>query len=391
MSFEYNRDVFVPESSTDHALELLEDINTILTELGITNLLKPVDSNALWILCLAVGEKLAKLDELLYQATQSLIISNCDDDQIDNLLPIAGTEYITGAYSRVEITVTATGDGTCTIPEGSQLQYTADIFFETTDLLEVPAGTSDTVMCQCTQRGAIDVLPEQLNSFVDNFANLSSVTNLLAAVPGRADETPNQARLRLLQGKIIENNIEGAIRALRALVGINYANIYFNYDPENDLELPGGVTVSPRYARIIIYGESELIADTYAARMIAPTEGTESQIFESLSGQEIEIFYDVATQQEIYVKVLIPIDITLTDSQESMIKDIILNLSFEVNIGQRITQAFIAGAFRDFVEVEIIGIQLSLDDITYGAYVDVDADKVPTFVAEDISFENYEE
>ena len=241
-----------------------------------------------------------------------------------------------------------------------------------------------------SQKGNITVGIGQLISFSGSYSNLDNVINLVASINGRADETITQSRSRIAQGKVIENNIDGATRALKSLVGVNDARIYFNYDPVNTMTLPGGKEVPPRYARIFIYGSSDLIGETFANRLIVPTpdlDDAESQIFTTLSDQDVEIFYNSAETQNPWVKIYVPDGISLSDSQEGMIKDIVLSLDSYVTIGQLITQKLIDEKFKDFVEVEIIGSKVSATDSAYGSYLQIDGDKMPQFIVEQITIE----
>jgi len=387
MSFSYNSSTWVPKSSIEHAIDILDNINTILLAKGVTPLLAALISNILWIFCLAVGAIRAVYDQLLYRAQNSLNIALCDDEQILNLLPIAGTSLIPGSYSMVTLTITASSIGTCVVPAGTRLAYIEGIIFETLTELTVSASATGTVEARATTIGSIEVPIGQLNSFIENITNLASVTNLSQAVVGRSLETFAQARIRINNGKVIDNNIDGLIRALRSLDGVTYANVFFNISDSVNLVLPGK-TVLPRNAYVIIYGSSDLIALTYFERMTAETDGAQVQTYTTLAGQVLTMEYDYATSQDVYVKVYIPSGITLTDAQKAQIKLLITNYQSSVIPGQVITSNLIDGLLSTYTETEISDTDVSLNGTDWEVRVETNVNRYPLFTDANIEFEN---
>lgn len=388
MSFSYNNETWTPKSSNEHAVDLLNNINTVLSSNGITNLLKALLTNAIWIVCLALGAVRASFDQILYRAQNSLNIEMCDDNQILNLLPIAGTELIEGSYSIVTISVTASSEGSCIVPAGSQLPYINGVLFETTEELTVLSEATGTVTAVCDTKGFIEVAVGQLNSFISNITNLQSVTNLAEALPGRSDETPSDAKKRLIDGKTIDNNVDGTIKALRTLAGVNSAQVFFNPSSTTNLILAGSITLLPRHAYIVILGASELIAQTYVERMTAETQGGETQIYTTLSDQDFEVNFDYATSQDAYIKIFIPHDLELTLSESNALKQVIISDQVNAFIGQVLTSKYINNLFKDFNSFEISGASVSLDGLSYSERATIDANKYPMFTAENIVIEN---
>ena len=131
MSFNYNGNTWTPITASDAANDLLTRINSFLALNSITNFLKPIISNVIWIFCLAVGQLRAIYDQLLYQAQNSLDIATCADSQITNLIPIIGTAVIPATFTTVWLKVIATSDGSCVVPSGTVLNYNSTITFAT--------------------------------------------------------------------------------------------------------------------------------------------------------------------------------------------------------------------------------------------------------------------
>lgn len=382
MSFTYNSDTWTPRSTTEHAQDIMGNINSILKSQGVSDsdLLKASADSAIWIHILAIAQLRADFDLSLYEAQNSFNPSLCNDNQVLNLLPITGTEMQEGTYSTVDITCTATSEGSCEIPEGAQLPYTDDIYFEVLEEVIIPAGESAVITVQANQKGPITVLENQLTVFSSSIANLESVTSE-ASIEGTPDETVTEARQRIIKGKVIENNLDGLMRDLNSLQGIGDAVVYFNPDSVVNLELEGGVIVSPRTCRIFIYGDSDKIAETFWKRELLKTEGAESQIYTTLAGQEFDVKYDYATDEDVYVRIYIPEDVSIKDSVKMTIKNIILSLQTKVRIGQSINSAMIDQLFEDFTGVEIVDSELSLNGVDYDKRAEINAGKIASFSA----------
>jgi hypothetical protein len=388
MSFIYNSETWTPKGSNEHALDILNTINNILIGLGVSTLLTSLLSNSLWIFCLAVGAVRATLDQILYQAQQSFNISNCDDQQIMNLLPIAGTSLIIGSYSIVQITVTASSAGSCFVPEGSVLPFINGVTFITNEDLTVLASQTGTVWATSDTIGKIEVAENQLTSFQSSPENLETVTNASVAIAGKDNETVSQVRLRLEQGKVVNNNINGVMSVIKSLSGIQDCKIYINTSNTTNLTLPGDIDVLPRHAYVVILGSSDYLASTFFSRMLLETQGNETQNYITLVGQTLTLNYDNASAQNVYVKIYIPSGIILTTSQTNGIKKIITDSQSSLTIGEVVNSKFIDNLFINFLEFEISGSEISLDGNTWSQRVEVDSNNYPRFLAENIEVEN---
>jgi hypothetical protein len=390
MSFSYNNQTWTPKGTNEHALDLLNNINAVLASNSITNLLKPLISNVIWIFCLAVGAKLAAKDQQLFQAQQSFNVSNCDDSQITNLMSIAGTSYIPGTYSKVVITATAASSGTCVIPASSVLPFINGVNFITDSDLTLSASASGTIPCTASQVGAIAVALNQLNSFSTVIPNLSSVTNNSIAVPGVANETATGARNRINLGQTITFTLDGLATALKSLDGINDAVVYFNTSASAALTLPGGISLAARKALMIILGTSSKIAETFLSRMIVETQGAQNQTYTTLSGQAFTVHYDNAATQNTYIKVYIPNGVTLTTAQIAAVKQVILDYQTSVKIGEVLSSVVIDDLYSnaDLSGIEIDGSLISINGTNYYNRVAINANSYPVFDATRIIIEN---
>lgn len=391
MSFEINGVTWTPESASTHALSMLASINAYRQGLGLSQL-SASPSNALWLLLLACGGNIQAYDEQLAGAINSFNLALCTDQQILNLLPIAGTSLIPATYSTVDLLVTAGPGGEVTVPAGTLATYndngvTVSFIVGTTET--IPAGTSKTMTLSSVIPGSFVVVPGQINSFSTNIPNLASVTNPGASIPGTAEETPAQARQRLISGNVFSWGLDGCIRALRALQGINNAQVYFNYSSTLDMTLQGGVIVPPRSSYVVVSGDPASttgIAEAYTNSMTAPTSGIYSQIYETLSNQLINIYYDKSTNQDVYVKVFYDINIPVQSGYITQIQDAVLGLQAGLAIGQVVSVEYILSAFNSsFGYASIIGASVSLDGINWYNKVTPNANSIPVFTAGNIS------
>lgn len=277
MSFEINGETWQPKTAAEHTTAIMEKINQLLQENNITDAkgnivqLKQNYGNALYLLALGDGQSFAENDAKLTKAINSFNIELCDENQIQNLLPIAAMTRNPGSYSTLKLAVTATEDGNCVVPAGTKAPY-GNVNFVVQSEAVVFAGTTQLIDTVCDTLGPIAVLSGEVQSFETDIANLQSVTNPTSSHPGVAPETTNELRQRLITGDTIKYSLDGCKGALEELTGITHARVYFNYNVSEDIELPGGVSLAPRTAYIVVQGSSDKIAETYAQYMSAPTQ-----------------------------------------------------------------------------------------------------------------------
>lgn len=279
MSFKINGETWVPQSTTEHAEAILEKINQLLQENEIRDTsgevvqLKQNYANAMYLIALGDAQRFSDNDEKLAAAINSFNIELCDDAQIENLLPIAAVTRNPGSYSTLRLLATASEDGSCLIPAGTKAPYGDVNFIVQTDVM-ISAGSSQIINTICDTLGPVAVLTGEVVTFEDQITNLETVVNYESSVPGVAPETTNELRKRLINGNTIKYSLDGCKDALEELTGVTYARVYFNYNTEEEMELPGGVIVQPRTAYIVIHGNSERIAEVYSEYMSAPTQNS---------------------------------------------------------------------------------------------------------------------
>lgn len=279
MSFKINGEEWKPQSASEHSAELMKKINSLLQENNITdddgNIIQLSENfaNAFYLLCLANASAFQSNDEKLSAAINSFNIELCDDQQIENLLPIAAVTRNPGSYSTLNLTVQAGANGKAIIPAGIRAPF-GDYYFVVDTNHTIEAGTSQIVSTTCDTVGAVAVLTGEVTSFENQIANVESVINNESSVPGVNAETTSSLRQRLIAGNTIKYTLDGCKNALEELTGVTYARVYFNYNTEEEITLSGGVVLQPRTAYLVIHGASDKIAETYASYMNAPTQNS---------------------------------------------------------------------------------------------------------------------
>lgn len=277
MGFKIDDTEWLPQTTQEHATAWMEEINALLEANNVTdengNIVKLSQSfaSALYLQILAGASRLEKNDEKLNAGINSLNVEACDDQQIENLLPIAAITRNTGSYSTLTLTVTADAENVCVIPAGTKAPFKNVNFVVQTQIILQP-GTTQNIATVCDTIGAIVVLKGEITAFETQIPNLASVANNVSSIPGNNAETTASLRQRIIKGNTIPYSLDGVKIALEELTGVNHACVFFNYNTSGTLTLAGGIELQPRTAYVVINGESESIAETYARYMNAPTQ-----------------------------------------------------------------------------------------------------------------------
>jgi hypothetical protein len=481
MSFNYPAGTWTPKTAAEHATDMLNDINAQLAANGITDgngnivTLQPIASNAIWILCLAVGAMRADDDQALLAAAQQFSIAQASDAQITELLPLAGTTLIPAAYSVVTLTVTADATG-ATVTSGTKAPYGTVCNFVTLTTTVIAANGTAQILAQADVIGPIAVAPGALTAFSPSVAHVTSVSNAQGAILGRNVETVQQVRQRLLGSTTNDFSLSGTLNAILAVQGITGAQLYLNQSPTVNLGLPGSINVPPLRAYIVLAGTDltgVAVANAYAQRMLVDTfsvgpgspapytrsdisfsatdnsvntasgnfttagfisgqwvqfsDGntgglnnnviglvgtvtatkivltqcsiqTESatgsvtltvknvQVFQSAGGQKIPIQYDIATSQNVYIKVYYELGSATATGFDSSIKSVVAAIPW--TIGQHVTAAIVLQALEGFAYATITGAQVSLDNVSYYNEVLPSGNAIPYTPAANITVTN---
>lgn len=402
MSFQIDGQTWQPQSTAEHTSAIINKINSLLQENNIQDedgnvvQLSANYANAFYLLALASGNRYADQDEKLSAAINSFNIELCDDQQIENLLPIAAVERNPGSYSTLKLTCTVAPGESCTIPAGTRAPFGSYFFVTKTDvLIDNSAGSTpmqQDVSTVCDKIGPVIVLTGEVTAFEGSIAGLESVRNEESSVPGVAAETTNELRQRLIQGKTIKYTLEGCKSALEELTGIAYARVYFNYNTIAPITLPGNVVLQPRTAYIVVYGSAfDGLAETYAEFMNAPTQNApgatttaKSQNYITNSGQEIPVRFDEAGEKLVYVKIVLAPDAEDTDEIEAQLKRDLLESSSNWEIGQDVTGLLAGHPFMHIDYTKVAYCEVSEDGEEWNQIVESGCNVIPRITDETI-------
>lgn len=405
MSFSLNGETWSPKSTSEHTAEIMQQLNYLLRENNITDengnviQLSASYANAFYLLALADGNRFADMDQRLNAAINSFNIELCDDQQIQNLLPIAAMTRNPGSYSTLNLVCKVEAGKSCTIPAGTRAPFNEVYFLTDTDvLIDNTAGTEpmqQTVPATCDTLGPIAVLAGEVTKFENTIANLESVTNTESSVPGVAPETINELRRRMNAGNTITFGLDGCKRALEELTGINYARVYFNYNTSETMDLPGGIEINPRHAYIVVDGNSPDLAKTYSEYMNAPTQNAAGapenfQNYTTGSGQNIPIYFDHAEELTVHVKVWLKAEAETGTQVDNQIKRDLLTASSEWTIGQDVSCLTTGAIFRDCTYTQVAYTEVSNDGITWEEYISIPGNVIPRLTESSIEVEQME-
>lgn len=150
--------------------------------------------------------------------------STSQENQLSNVVMFNGLERQDAIYSTLP-GVTIVGISGTVIPAGSQASVTfTGKIFETDDEVTIPGGGSATVDMTALESGAIEAVIGTLVTITTPIYGWTSITNPIAAVVGRDEETDPALRIRreasvLASGQNLEDSLYGQLLDLDDVTG----------------------------------------------------------------------------------------------------------------------------------------------------------------------------
>jgi hypothetical protein len=116
--------------------------------------------------------------------------------------------------------------------------------------------------------------------------------------------------------------------------------------------------------------------------MNSPTVGSSHQHYETQSGQLLQINYDTATSERVYVRVYYDPDTVTATGFASEIADLVAAVVWR--IGKPVTAVQVAQALEGFQHALPTGCQVSLDDASWDNEVLIDGNKYGSVAVADV-------
>lgn len=287
------------------------------------------------------------------------------------------------------VTASNNGDGTFTISLVGVEERT----------LSLSAGLTTTVVSRiintlCTITGPVSVDPTTITIIKTPVFGLNSVTNPLAGVPGRNEETDSELRQRRLESVTIAGaaTVDAIRAAIRQIEGVTTAIVV-----ENDTNVTDGDGRPPKSFEVIVEGGADQdIGDTIWASkpagiesfgdvpvVVVDSEGQQHTVYFSRP-EIVYIHFDVV--YELYNEEMFP------SNGEQAIKDAMVAYGESLDVGDNVLlQRFLGPIYNAVAGLANVTVTVatSVDGITPGAYtgnnVNITASQVAAFATSRIS------
>ena len=134
------------------------------------------------------------VNEKIQSLYSNMSVSDNIGNGLDNILELIGLFRQSAVKSTA--TVTCVASKACTIPAGSLVKTSANVYFSTDEALIFAGSGYDYVGVTCTEFGPISGGAGEINTSVNSVKGWSSVNNADAIIPGRNRETDTDLKIR---------------------------------------------------------------------------------------------------------------------------------------------------------------------------------------------------
>lgn len=248
---------------------------------------------------------LSEINDILQSVYDTMSVANSTGSRLDNLCALIGLERSAADYSTVTLTLTATA--ATTVPAGTQYKTAAGVVFATDEELVFSGAGSDTVAATCTVTGPYNAAIGEVTTIVNPIYGISACTNAAAATPGKDRDT--DAELKIKHTSAVARSGEETAAAIRFAVeevdGVDDCYVFDN--DTNDTASDGTPAHSIHVA--VIGGAHDDIAEAIALSKsagVATYSATthSADFYDSDTGQNKTIYFDVAADVPLYVAVI---------------------------------------------------------------------------------------
>jgi len=385
-----------PEENTSDLVAFINDYcqaHDIRNSLGEIIYIDKNEANPLYMMMFGTSYLTTILQKLIFSAGSGLSVPDSSARQLLNIADAAHVKRNSATKTVIQGVVYANLDDVYAVDCVITRQMTATVVTGTYSLafhpafdVTIPVGEARQIVLIAEDYGAFNISENTVTSFDDEVPGFRMMSTK-ASTPGQDQESIASLRARIQRRAVEGTMADRAAEAIRSLDGVGLCTVVFNDSPTTSmfvgsrhLELP------PRQALVLVQGYSDDMAKAFLSCMVCKTAGEDyplevgaySQIYTTHANQQIPVW--IIPPQQIPVYIRIYINETLTQAQQTGIKDAIASLSANLSIGQPITSKMIldvvAAAYPDLT---LQGAMVSKDNADYSYTVSPDNDEIFIF------------
>lgn len=368
-------EVKTPLENTEEALGFINDYcssNNIKNSKGELIQISANWANPLYVILYGLSYLVTVLQKLIYNAGCALNLARASDRQTLNIAEIANVRRKKATKTTVEVIIYAslsneanaspchiTKDLIVTIKYGND-----NITFHPAYETIIPVNTAVPMVLVCDQEGSYSLAENAVSSFDENPQGFRRMTSQ-PSIPGQKEETIADLKQRIQQRATTSTQLDRAAADITQLEGVTLCNVFFNYSNVSETII-NGITVPPRQALLFVQGYSDDIAKVFYNHLSCLTAGKDyalalMQEYTTHAGQKLPVY--IIPPTIIYIQVRVFLNEKVIASVRQQLKDAIVGLAEEINIGALITSTKIINKIQGVLpQVSLGGVQLALDD-----------------------------
>lgn len=359
--------------------EIVEDMQTRARNLFGENI-NLTDRSPLGIFIQVLSWSIAVLWQLAEKVYFSSFVDTSEGVSLDYAARLGGVTR-RGA-EKATVLQRFTGDNGTVIPLGFLVGTETEILFETIESGTITGGTVN-LLVRALEGGTQSNIPaNNINQIINPLGGLSSTVNPLDAEGGRNVETDAEFRARyfLSFASAGASTIDSIIAALLRTTGVRAANVEEVKNIDDDVI---------GFRAIALGGLANDIAQTilnYKAWGVK-TFGTSSGTATADNGQSYTMYFDYATEVDVYANITITKSSAFPIDGEDLIKDKLAeciggtdtngNIFSGLSMGQDVIYAKLIDVIFNVAGVSDVNLEISKDNITFAkSNIVIDFDEV---------------
>ena len=354
-------------------------------------------SNPLYMICFGISYLFSIIQKLIYNVGCAFNIASSSDRQLLELATIAKIKRKDATYTTINAIVYAEASQGCTIDvtdKATVVLNSKSITFYPVSKVEIPADSAATIILRASELGAYNIEAGSISTFDNSIAGFRAMETS-ASIPGQDQESIASLRARMQLFGSSGTRADRTAEAIRGLEGVSRCHVYFNTS-NTDPSFISGINVPPRTALVVVQGYSDKIAETFYSHMECLTQAgpASRNIVSTYTGKAGQVFQvNVVSPNTVGSSIRLYLRDTISSSEESTIRDAILKLSAELNIGDSLTSAqVISKVMTAFPDLYVKGAKIATNsniesqgENAWQMFINVDQDSLITLVASDIT------